>query len=192
MISPNSLEILTISPANVEKEEISKNTASEFKYLRNFYVFDYGKQTQSKFKVEIPSLLKSEVDCLSAFFNYHKTTIPFFWDGCRFGAIQDWRLLAVHDGRQEYILPNRYIDPNSFALGRDNGISVAEITGTSYSLNPEAGIVFLNTSDTITVSHGVTIKYANKYKVVLDTENIKFNYIGKELYRTTFELKEKF
>ena len=165
-------------------------TREALTYTQAQAAFSTMRRPVYRFTVRLEPLTRSQIQCLSALYAYHKGAAPFYWDGGEYGRLDNYVIVGEGDGVTSlYFLPNRFIGTGSIAvqtLRRATGATSAWASG--YTLTAAAGIL---TFTTLPVSgDDVMAKYACVYRLNFASRGIKLEEIAARAYRAELTLME--
>lgn len=181
---------LTVTPGiNIQREAVTLTSMVNYDAPGAYCAFNRAQRPAYKFRLLLEPLRKFQSDSFSAFHFVHQCNVPFYWDAGEWGYVSSFNLIGEGNGvRKEFALPNRNIDPNSFALITDEGGVRSAVV--AYSLQPVQGIVTLTTAPTSAMD--VLAAHAHKYKLRFEPDGLKVELIGPGVYRAALLLTETY
>ena len=191
--------VVTAITFEVNRESVTAAEETEFSGTGFLRRFERRERPVYRFDLNILPLVKSQMESLSAFHAFHRGGKSFLWNGCNYGYLENFIMIAEGDGaRRQFFTPDRYIGANSFELKTENQATGTQSTWTAssngwpFSLNPNPGIVtFANSANTIPLSgHDILTKYGNQYRVFFEPRGFIMREIAGNVYACQAKLQE--
>ncbi len=159
------------------------------------HTFDKSARPKYRFTVTLDPIHRIEFEPIMAFYQQHKNSRSFFWDGGPYQRVEDYVVFAEGDSAtRQFFLPTRWIGTGSLSVQTKNYLSgtTSQWSTAAYSLNPDPGIItFINSASTIPASgHDVMAKWANKYRVRFEPPGVKWSEYRRNIFKTEFNLLE--
>jgi len=186
-----NVRTLTMTPGpNIKRTANTITSRVEYSDAGVYYAFNRSQRPLYTFELELGPLSESEVQCLSALHALHQGGRSFFWDGGRWGTMENYQIFGEADGvRTSYFLPNRYVGAGSIAVQSFRPSTGANSNWTTaYSLTPNAGVVTFTTAPVS--GDDLLAKYGCKYRVNFEPEQLVTEEVAAGLYKISLRLIE--
>jgi len=177
---------LSFTPNALTREAMTFSVLTD--YVTAFQLSNRARRPMYRFTLTYDAISRSHMQELQGLHAYHQGATPFYWNGGEFGAVENYCLIGVADGRSTaYYLPNRNLNASSFSarmLTTDTGVT--SIT-TDYTLRTWGQVDFGTAPSS---GQEIYAKWACNYLVNFDPNGLKMEQIARNVYKTQFTLTE--